>query len=323
MPVIDRYFDSEEFFRFWAVESLINQSDGYAGNLNNFYLYRNPATERFVFIPWGPDSSFYSGRGLNSTKGDPKSVIAVSILANRLYKSAEGAERYRATLRRVLEQAWKEEPLLQEVNRLEALLAPYLGPQAEDFKSSIASVRRFIAGRRAELSPELDGPVAELKSKPLELAKRRNVGHFAGSFTTVWGTVNPSKLSGPGQATLSGKLWERELTFQKATVQTGGRGSDSSEERPMIALTGTTATYEKQYVVYFSIDPESFEAGIPIPIDNTHIFGGLMEMDSKGQSSKMIGMLRGSLLLKSASRDAQGKVEGEFKANVFSKLPKP
>jgi hypothetical protein len=28
----------------------------------------------------------------------------------------------------------------------------------------------------AELSPELDGPAPELKSKPLALAKRRNIG---------------------------------------------------------------------------------------------------------------------------------------------------
>jgi len=52
--VIDRYFDSEEFFRFWAAESLINLSDGYAGNLNNFYLYHNPTTGKFVFIPGVP-----------------------------------------------------------------------------------------------------------------------------------------------------------------------------------------------------------------------------------------------------------------------------
>jgi len=32
----------------------------------------------------------------------------------------------------------------------------------------------------------------------------------------------------------------------------------------------------------------------------------------------MIGMLRGSLLLKTASRDPQGKFDGEFKADVFS-----
>jgi len=62
-------------------------------------------------------------------------------------------------------------------------------------------------------------------------------------------------------------------------------GSDA-EERTMIVLTGTTATGEKQYVVYLSIDPESFEAGTPIPIDNTHIFGGLMETDAQDKIQK-------------------------------------
>jgi hypothetical protein len=80
---------------------------------------------------------------------------------------------------------------------------------------------------------------------------------------------------------------------------------------------------KQRYLIYLAIDPESYAAGTPIAIDNTHIFGGLVQMDEKGQGSKMIGMLRGSLWLKSANREAGGKIEGEFKADVFSKLPKP
>ena len=96
-----------------------------------------------------------------------------------------------------------------------------------------------------------------------------------------------------------------------------------SEEQPFITLTGVDSAKGRRYLIYLAIDPESYEAGTPIAIDNTHIFGGLVQMDEKGQTSKMIGMLRGSLLLKSANRETGGKIEGEFKADVFSKLPKP
>ena len=124
LPALNTHFDAEEFFRFWAVECLINANDGYAANMNNFYLYNDPGTGKFVFIPWGADSTFNSGRPLNAAAGDPRSVIGVGILANRLYNSEDGAAKYRTTLRSMLETVWDEKSLLREVNRLESLLSP-------------------------------------------------------------------------------------------------------------------------------------------------------------------------------------------------------
>ena len=157
MPVVERYFNVEEFFLYWAVESLINFGDGYAGNANNFYLYHDPATDRFIFIPWGADTVFYPGRGLNSAKGDPKSVIGVGILANRLYNSPDGAERYRKTLKRILGHVWNEEALLLEVDRLEALINSVFPSDAQELKGNVEGVRQFIKTRRSVIQPELDG----------------------------------------------------------------------------------------------------------------------------------------------------------------------
>jgi hypothetical protein len=326
LPVLERYFDAEKFFRFWAVESLINQGDGYAGNMNNFYLYHQPTTDKFVFIPWGADTCFYPGRLLNATKGDPKSVIGVSILPNRLYRSAEGADRYRATLRRVLKSAWNEKCLVAEVNRLEALLSPHLASHTQEVKLAIDKVRQFIKSRRLELEPELDGPAPELKSKPLDLAKRRNIGHFEGVFSTVGDNSysEPSATNGSGEAKVKGKLWDQDIAPRKVHVQAGGfGGSASSDQPPVLTFTLEPGANGKRYALYLSIDPESLETGVPIPIDNTHIFGGFIETNPEGQGSKIVGMLRGRLLLRTASREPKGRIEGEFRTDVFSKLPKP
>ena len=69
---------------------------------------------------------------------------------------------------------------------------------------------RFIRSRRAELTPELNGPVPILKSKPLELAKRRIVGRFTGKFSTAKGFRQTS-------AELSGTLWDRSLAFRETS----------------------------------------------------------------------------------------------------------
>ena len=307
LPALNAHFDAEEFFRFWAVECLINETDGYAANMNNFYLYNNPATGKFVFIPWGADSTFASRRPLNSVAGDPMSVIGVGILAHRLYNSEDGAAKYRSTLRSLLQSAWNEKALLAEVDRLEALLTPAL-PSSAGFKANLQSVRRFIKNRRAELAPELDGPAPVLKSKPLELAKRRIVGRFTGKFSTTGNRQNTAELSGT--------LWDQPLTIRDVSMdlQIPPRTEPSSDDdaRIMMQFALTTDT-GSQYYLYLAIDPDSYATGKPIPIDNTRIQGMFASQE------RHIGMLRGSLTLTEASKTPAG----HFTAEVFSKQPKP
>jgi hypothetical protein len=320
---LERHFDADEFFRFWAVESLLNTSDGYAANMNNFYLYGNPSTSKFIFIPWGPDATFNFGRAMNSVRGDPKSVIGTGILANRLYNSADGAEKYRTTLRAILKTAWNEEVLLREVKRLEALLAPFLRAPAAQFHGNVEEVRRFIQTRRDELTPELNGPAPILKSRPLELAKRRNVGAFAGKFSVKLANgrpVPPSKTS-TNSITLTGTLWDEPLTFREVILETQMQSNvesddPSSDNRIFIGFIATTAGAQ-QYVLYLGIDPDSYVTGRPIPINNTHIMGFC------GTRERNLGMLRGSLLLTAAPKTGNGQLSGEFTADLFTKHPKP
>lgn len=316
LPVLNAHFDADAFFRFWAAESLINQTDGYAANMNNFYLYHHPATDKFVFIPWGADSTLYSGRPINSARGDPRSVIGTGILANRLYNSEEGAAKYRAALQALMKSAWNEDALLREVKRLETLLAPSLGSQTAEFRGNVEEVRRFIKGRRAEISPELEGPIPALKSKPLELARRRNVGHLEGRFSTV---LNGNRARGTvDTAALSGTLWDEQLTFREITVQTHvpPEGNVDSDDRIVIVVSGSAQPGGKQYVVYLQVDPESYATGKAIPIDHTRIIGWFHSQD------RMIGMLRGSLLLSKAGKTPGSEIAGEFSIDIFSKLPK-
>lgn len=50
--------DIKAFVRFWAMESLIGFWDGYTHNQNNFFVYQNPASGKYYFMPWGADSAF-------------------------------------------------------------------------------------------------------------------------------------------------------------------------------------------------------------------------------------------------------------------------
>ncbi|GIT38384.1 MAG: hypothetical protein Ct9H300mP7_3050 [Verrucomicrobiota bacterium] len=52
-----------DFYRYWAMEGLIGFNDGYSGNQNNFFIYNDPQSGRFKFIPWGADGVFRARSG--------------------------------------------------------------------------------------------------------------------------------------------------------------------------------------------------------------------------------------------------------------------
>ncbi|MBC8003425.1 MAG: CotH kinase family protein [Opitutaceae bacterium] len=67
---LDSVIDVPQFVRFFAMETLLKHWDGYAGNLNNTYIYNdvtavaNPGTANvnFKFIPWGLDQILQQNR---------------------------------------------------------------------------------------------------------------------------------------------------------------------------------------------------------------------------------------------------------------------
>ena len=59
VEAFEKLIDLDAFITLWAGEVLIGHWDGYASNRNNYYIYREPKSDLFYFIPWGPDSAFW------------------------------------------------------------------------------------------------------------------------------------------------------------------------------------------------------------------------------------------------------------------------
>ena len=55
---IQSVFDVELYLRTLALEILMGHWDGYAGNMNNYYLYERPSDGKFVFIEYDMDNTF-------------------------------------------------------------------------------------------------------------------------------------------------------------------------------------------------------------------------------------------------------------------------
>ena len=134
---IGRLVDLDSFYTFWVMEGLLSFWDGYSGNRNNFFVYLNPETNKFHFIPWGADSLFERFSPIKDDSKDPVSVKKQGLITHRLYQLESGRQRYEQVLRNILEHHWDEKALLMETERIETLLKPYLVHQT---KAEIAQI---------------------------------------------------------------------------------------------------------------------------------------------------------------------------------------
>ncbi|MAP86232.1 hypothetical protein CMK16_02470 [Candidatus Poribacteria bacterium] len=167
---IGRLVDLDSFYTFWAMEGLLSFWDGYSGNKNNFFIYLNPETDKFHFIPWGADCMFERYSPIRNDRYDPLSVKKQGLIAHRLYQLESGRQRYRQTLRNIMEQHWDEKALLVETERIEALVRPHLaiGDKTEaDFDRDEA--RGWIEWAKNASPEEREGAINSEKFRSLSL----------------------------------------------------------------------------------------------------------------------------------------------------------
>lgn len=150
--------DLDAFYRFWAIESLLGFWDGYTGNANNYFVYLNPKTHKFHFLPWGADCLFEKFSRLGRDPRAPVSVKTKGLIAHHLYQQTSGRKRYAKTLKRILARHWKEKALLAEIDRIDVLLKPHRTKRQEwSSSSALDKTREFIRTRRADILAEIKG----------------------------------------------------------------------------------------------------------------------------------------------------------------------
>ena len=180
---IGELVDLESFYRFWAVESLLGFWDGYSGNNNNYFIYLNPGTDKFHFLPWGADALFTNfSMDFRQNTQAPTSVKTQGLIAYRLYQLEAGRKRYGNMMVELLKSHWNEGELLAELDRVAAMIQPYLLPEQREFQeeewgrrgekrtfeNELASVSEFIRTRKSDILQEIgDGmPVWRRKPRP-------------------------------------------------------------------------------------------------------------------------------------------------------------
>ncbi len=189
---IGELVDLDSFYTYWAVEGLLGFWDGYSGNNNNFFMYLNPETDRFHFIPWGADSLYTKHSKLEHLY-DPRAPISVKtqgLIAHRLYQLQYGRERYAAAIRDILENHWNESEMLSTTDQIEKMVTPHLIQQQQffgddedrsrgrkSFADAMEETRTFIRQRRADITKEIADGMPIWKKAPSEPFVIENTFH--------------------------------------------------------------------------------------------------------------------------------------------------
>ncbi len=191
LEALDEIVDLDRFLSFWATEVLIGHWDGYAGDRNNYWFYREPEG-RFVFIPWGPDDTFHlrdDPNPFDEIAEPPPSVLALAAIANRLYNHPDWRTAYADRLKHILDTAWDEDELLAAVDEMAAIVAQHaLADDRKAAASDTERVRKFILKRRGEILADLTPEPPEWPEPAAALPASAGSGSLEVAFETAWGT---------------------------------------------------------------------------------------------------------------------------------------
>ncbi|MAG93737.1 MAG: CotH kinase family protein [Pirellulaceae bacterium] len=230
---LNEHFDVDEFIRFWAIESLVASWDGYAGNQNNFYIYKDAKDSKYHFIPWGVDASFSRSQLLG--RGGAASVKAKGLICFHLYQRPGIREKYVAELTRLLDTVWNKEKLQAEVDRIEALVMDHLHESQErGFGDASLAAWNFIDTRKRTILDEIaDGPVI-VDRPPSELMYFKDVGKLAGSFQATWSDERQENAVELGSAKMDFELDGKplEVIRQGVAAQPGRISRGFGQRQP-------------------------------------------------------------------------------------------
>jgi spore coat protein CotH/Ca2+-binding EF-hand superfamily protein len=205
---IASYLEIDEFLRFVAVNAMLTNLDSFLSMGHNFYIYLNPDTNKFVFIPWDLDLSLGSfGAGSPDQKADlslTHPYAGQNKLIDRLLAMKDVNEKYQKILKEVSGSAFTKEKLLADIDAIDKVTKEIL------VKEKKAAEARKEGGGGFGMpggSPFGSGDIRKFVEKRTESVVAQADGKSKGSLPTGFGPGGPGGPGGFGM----GNVWAKPL----------------------------------------------------------------------------------------------------------------
>ncbi len=317
LEALSEIIDIDRFYTFWALEVLVGHWDGYAGNRNNFYFYREPDS-RFIFVPWGTDQVFTTIDSPFDQFRSPPSVAAHGAIAHRLYRDDATRAVYVARLKKLLDTVWNETKLLELIDQMAALVQEHTlekmrGPAARDAER----VRRFIRGRRDAILADLE-PQPPHWPWPLTTADFcwPERGTFDINFEATWGTVDSDKPLEEGLATYNTyELGGASESF----VETGVTAGIDKDDQQNTNVTKATLTF---FGLTTELDLDLLIVSLPLDLVTSGSSAGIeglhLALAPPYIFPKFDGFIgKGRVVFNEAGTEAGSKVSGRVYGTLY------
>jgi hypothetical protein len=197
---IGDYLDVDEFLRFLSGTVALSSMDSFIGFGHNYYLYLNPRTNKFAFLPWDFDLSF----GAMMMMGSPRDFMDLSIrqpytnrnrLIERLLADPKVFAAYQGNFKKLIEKGYTREGVRKDLATINAAI----GPAREKEKKAMGTRRErgqgfgSMPGPAPDLAAFVGERVASIQG---QLAGKRKGTVLAGRFGPP---IGPPRGGGPGQ----------------------------------------------------------------------------------------------------------------------------
>lgn len=337
LAAIEELIDLDSFITFWASEVLIGHWDGYAGNRNNFYIFRPKKSGLLYFTPWGPDSAFWDPGPFISVPV-PKSFKARGYLCERLWELPEVRARYRKEMQRLLDEVWDEKGMLAQLQQIRTLTKTYSTVPDAAVEKGHDSIVKFIETRRSEVQAELDQPATEWpdlggKFKPGSGKKMEVSGEFRSVFTlpaeepvaddetdaSLFASI-PVSLLGTGEANIEFTIDDETFTpFTQFGARTIPDNPDFIRKGyPVVELIASSDSGHPPWRLLLILDPyQLVEGANKLEIDHFTVWAQLTQGEPGSESEQKAGFgISGTLELDEFSKEPGAAVSGRFKLDM-------
>ncbi|MBI3877270.1 MAG: CotH kinase family protein, partial [Verrucomicrobia bacterium] len=157
--LLNKHLDVERFASFMVMEVFTSHWDGYTHNRNNYRLYHDPATDKFVFIPSGMDQMF--GGGQNAIRpGGLNGMVASAFMG-----TPQGRALYEQRAGELFTNVFKLDDIIARVNDINTIIRPGVAAiganAAKDHQGQVAALRDRIVSRHREVAKQLGAPPPE------------------------------------------------------------------------------------------------------------------------------------------------------------------
>ncbi len=324
IDALSEVIDLEAFLGYWAMEILTGHWDGFSGNRNNTYIYNDPTTGKFTFIPWGPDAAF-------SNNPDPVGLASVGpLMANdtltkRLYDHTWMRAGFISTLEQLYQVVWGDDAYLEEVDRLEQLLTPFVVTEYnKDFAGQVNSLFSFMQSHSDAVYQQLIAatapdyphvPFPRCFPEGFEPVRQP----FSLTFSTPWGGAigtgggYVSNVDIPGFSSNGIHL----ITAGMSGEGMSPMGSPGMVEIMIMEFSQTTGIK----IMLIKLSPYKFLSGEPIIFDNVATMAMIVSATSPEDGMWSGLVVDGTLTLTEAGMNANDTISGTFEGGLKTFMP--